>query len=63
MIFGHVFSHCSKDLFDLQLSDNYFTPIVLASYSLQFGEKKNNLFLALPFEFTNHYLNDDQDLI
>ena len=63
MIFGHVFSHCSKDIFDLQLSSNYFTPIVLISYSLHFKEHKNNLFLALPFELTNHYLNNDEELI
>ena len=63
LIFGHVFSHFPKDLFNLSLSDNYFTPLLNASFSIEVENTKNIFFLILPFELTKHYLVEDEDVL
>ena len=60
MIFGSVFSHCSKDLFNIKFSDNYFTPIIISSFSISYKNKKNTLFLILPIDFINQFLKKDE---
>ncbi len=60
MIFGPVFSHCSKDLFNINFSDNYFTPMIISSFSMSFKNKKNTLFLIFPVDFINQFLKKDE---
>ena len=62
-IFGHVFSHFPKDIFNLTLSDNYFTPLLNASFSVEVKGLKNIFFLILPFELTKHYLLKYDDIL
>ena len=63
LIFGHVFSHFPKDLFNLSLSDNYFTPLLNASFSIEAHGSKNIFFLILPYDLTKHYLLEYEDIL
>ena len=63
LIFGHVLSHFPKDLFNLSLSDNYFTPLLNASFSIEIQNLKNIFFLILPFELAKHYLIEDEAIL
>ena len=63
LIFGHVFSHFPKDLFNLSLSDNYFTPLLNASFCIEIKNIKNIFFLILPYELVKHYLLEDEAIL
>ena len=63
LIFGHVLSHFPKDLFNLSLSDNYFTPLLNASFSVEIKGLKNIFFLILPYELAKHYLLEYEDIL
>ncbi len=63
LVFGQVFSHFPKDIFNLTLSDNYFTPLLNASFSIEVNGLKNIFFLILPFELTKHYLMEYEDTL
>ena len=63
LIFGHVLSHFPKDIFNLSLSDNYFTPLLNASFSVEVKGLKNIFFLILPYELAKHYLLEYEDIL